>query len=74
MESAYILINTETGKEYEVYNAVKEMKGAVEVQIVYGLYDIVMKVESPDSDGIRELIKVIRDLKDIKSTLTLIAV
>jgi len=74
MESAYILVNTETGKEYEVYNAVKEMKGVIEVQIVYGLYDLVMKVESPDPDGIRELIKVIRDLPDIKSTLTLIAV
>ncbi len=74
MTSAYILINTEAGYEYSVYEVLKDIKGVVETTIVYGVYDIVLKTETSGDDQLKEIIDKIRKTDKIKSTLTLIGI
>jgi DNA-binding Lrp family transcriptional regulator len=69
---AYILINTEIGDEEKVYNALKETDGVLEVHIVYGVYDIVAKLQAEDTDGLRGIVEKIRKKAGLRSTLTLI--
>ena len=69
---AYILINTEIGDEEKVYTALKETEGVLEAHIVYGVYDIVAKVQAEDTDGLRGIVEKIRKKSGLRSTLTLI--
>ncbi len=69
---AYILINTEIGDEEKVYHALKETDGVLEVHIVYGVYDIVAKLQAEDTDGLRGIVEKIRKKAGLRSTLTLI--
>jgi DNA-binding Lrp family transcriptional regulator len=69
---AYILINTEIGDEDKVFDALKDMDGVVETHIVYGVYDIVAKVQADDTEGLRKIVEFIRKKAGLRSTLTLI--
>ena len=75
MATAFVLINAEIGAESEV---LKELKGIPEVKeahMVYGVYDIIARVET---DTMQELKDVIswksRRLDKVRSTLTMIVV
>lgn len=74
MTLAYILINTEAGNEYNVYETIKNIKGVIETNIVYGVYDIVLKAETDGDDQLKEIIDKIRKVDKIRSTLTLIGI
>ena len=71
--TAIVLINTDPGGEEEVYNKLKGMNEVSETYIVYGVYDIVAKVDSPDMDSLRNFISNnIRKLPKVRSTRTMI--
>ncbi|WP_240931132.1 Lrp/AsnC family transcriptional regulator [Acidianus sulfidivorans] len=71
--SAIVLINTDAGAEEEVYERLKEMKEITEAYIVYGVYDIVAKIELQDMDSLRNFVSsTIRKLPKVRSTLTMI--
>ncbi|MEM2944430.1 MAG: Lrp/AsnC ligand binding domain-containing protein [Methanomassiliicoccales archaeon] len=73
MPSAIILINTEVGKEGEVMTALSNIQGVSEVYLVYGVYDIVSKIESDRMEDLEAIISnQIRKITGIRSTLTLI--
>jgi len=47
----------------------------MEVQGVYGAYDIIAKIENPNREKLREIIiSNIRKLKHVRSTLTLMGI
>jgi len=70
---AYVLLNTELGKEPEVIQA---MKGATEIKNIYslyGIYDVIVEVEAETMDKVKEVVfNKIRRLDNVKSTITLI--
>ena len=70
---AYVLLNTELGKEPEVVQA---MKGAIEIKKIYslyGIYDILVEVEAETMEKVKEVVfNRIRRLDQVKSTITLI--
>lgn len=71
METAYVMINCEMGAEGTIIEAVKSIDSVKEVLGVFGNYDIVVKIECPDVDGIRETIaKQIRQLGKVQCTTT----
>jgi len=73
MAMAYVLINSEVGKEDEVIAQLRKMEGVNEVNFVYGVYDIVTKVETDDVKKLKEVVIArIRRLDFVKSTLTMI--
>lgn len=75
MSSSYVLINTETGFEDEVLKELKKMPNIKEAYVVYGVYDIVAKLEADDMNKLKELVALgIRRLERVRSTLTMIVI
>jgi DNA-binding Lrp family transcriptional regulator len=78
MPTAYILINYDIGKkknEQDAVNRLKNVPGVVEVNLVNGVYDIVVKITSDALDSLKETItRNIRTIDIIRSTMTLILI
>ncbi len=73
METAYILIVSETGSEQHVIEKILMIDEIKEVNRVWGAYDVVAKVVGPTSDAVREIITgKIRMIEGIKTTVSLI--
>ena len=73
MPNAFVLLNTQIGREENIIRDLKNLEEVKEVFRVYGVYDIIAKVESDTMDKVKETITwKIRKFKGVKSTLTLI--
>jgi len=73
--SAIILVQTEIGAESRVMEDLLKIPEVKEVYIVYGTYDIVVKVEAEALEKIRDIVtNKIRKLPDIRTTVTMIVV
>ncbi|MBD3190922.1 MAG: Lrp/AsnC family transcriptional regulator [Candidatus Heimdallarchaeota archaeon] len=74
MAKAYVLINSEIGGEQEVVEQLKELPEVVEVSVVYGVYDVIVKLEAETMETLKELItSKVRHLNKVRSTMTMIA-
>ncbi len=75
MPSAYVLINTEIGAEDEVLKSLRKIDAVKEAYIVYGVYDIIAKIDAESMDKLKEIVTWhIRRLDKVRSTLTMIIV
>jgi DNA-binding Lrp family transcriptional regulator len=73
MDEVFICINTEIGSEKKVKKELIKIKGIKDVYILYGVYDIIAKLQAPSTVKIKEIItKKVRRIKDVRSTLTMI--
>ncbi|MGA2574070.1 MAG: Lrp/AsnC ligand binding domain-containing protein [Candidatus Methanomethylicaceae archaeon] len=73
MPLAFVLLNVETGVEKEVLENIKKIPEVKASYVVYGVYDIVVMLESDTLDKLRETItKKIRGLDKVRSTMTMI--
>lgn len=72
---AFVLINAELGSEEDLARELRKIEGVSEVYIVYGVYDIIAKVEADSMEKVKEIITwKIRRLPKVRSTLTMITV
>ena len=75
MPLAIVLINAEIGSEDEVVKELRKLGNIKESYTVYGVYDIVAKVEAESMDKLKEIVTwKIRRLDKVRSTLTMIVV
>ena len=75
MALAFVLVNTEIGSESKVVKSLRKIEAVKEAFTVYGVYDIVAKVESETMENLKEIIKhKVRKQGKVHSTLTLIVV
>ena len=75
MPVAFVLINAEIGSEDEVVTELRKLSNVRESYVVYGVYDIVAKVEAESMDKLKEIVTwKIRRLDKVRSTLTMIVV
>jgi DNA-binding Lrp family transcriptional regulator len=75
MPLAFVLINAEIGSEDEVVGELRKISNVKESYVVYGVYDIVAKVEAESMDKLKEIVTwKIRRLDKVRSTLTMIVV
>lgn len=75
MPVAFVLINAEIGSEDEVVTELRKIVNVKESYVVYGVYDIVAKVEADSMDKLKEIVTwKIRRLDKVRSTLTMIVV
>ena len=75
MVSAYVLINCDIGSQEDVISHLKTIDGVKEVHGTFGVYDIMVKIESDNHDTLRDTITwKIRKIKRIRSTLTLMII
>lgn len=72
MPLAFVLINAEIGSEAEVLKELRKLSNVKEAYLVYGVYDIVAKVEADAMDNLKEIIaSKVRKLSKVRSTLTM---
>jgi len=70
---AFILVNTEVGREHEIAEKIRRLgSGIAEVVVTYGQFDLVVKIEVDDFRRLDELVTKIRELDGVTSTITLI--
>ena len=80
MSTAYVLLNSDLGSDETIISKVKEILDNEEnikyaVQGVYGVYDIVLKVTSDNSEKLRSVItNKIRKIDKVQSTLTMMVI
>jgi DNA-binding Lrp family transcriptional regulator len=68
---AFVFINVEPGSETEVLERLREVPEVKESYLVFGVYDLVAKVETDAMDRLKEVITwKIRKLDKVRSTLT----
>ena len=73
MPSAFVMINTEVGAEKEVLERLRKITDIKESYAVFGIYDIVAKIEADSMEKLKEIIDWrIRRLDKVRSTLTMI--
>ena len=73
MSVAFVLLNVNLGAEGEVLTKMREIEGVKDAYQVYGVYDIMAKVE--DSAKLMDVLQGrLRKLENVRSALTLMAV
>jgi DNA-binding Lrp family transcriptional regulator len=78
--TAYVLLNSDLGSDETIISKVKgildnEDKVTYEVQGVYGVYDIVLKISSENTENLRSVItNKIRKIDKVQSTLTMMVI
>ena len=80
MSTSYILINSDLGTDESIIVKIKEIlanEKEIEYQIqgVYGVYDIILKLSSDNVDNLRSTItNKIRKITSVQSTLTMMVI
>lgn len=81
MPTTYILLNSDLGSDVEIIKQIKEILDKegksvqYEVQGVYGVYDIIVKITSDSMDHLRNIItNKIRKIDKVYSTLTMMVI
>ena len=74
--TAYVLLNSDLGSDESIITEVKGiLEGEYEVQGVYGVYDIVLKLTADDTNKLRSVItNKIRKIGKVQSTLTMMVI
>ena len=80
MPTSYILINSDLGTDESIITKIKGILGdenniQYEIQGVYGVFDIVLKLSSDDINTLRSTItNKIRKITSVQSTLTMMVI
>jgi len=75
MAIAYVLINCNMGSEGSIIDDLKSITEVKNVNGVFGAYDVIVEVQTPSVDKLRETITMkIRKIDGVRTTLTLMAV
>jgi len=69
---AYVLISTVPRASYDVKERLVGMSGVKEAHVVFGQYDVIAKIEVPDSESLGAVVfNGIRSMDEVISTTTL---
>ena len=74
MPLAFLLINADLGSEDEVVGELRKIPNVKEFYNVYGLFDIVAKVEAESVEKLKVVTLKIKRLEKVRSILTMIVV
>jgi DNA-binding Lrp family transcriptional regulator len=72
--NAFVLINCSLGSEAKVMDHIQDLEYVDKAYRVYGVYDIIVKINATDKEDLQRKVLLIRRLDDIKSTLTLLEI
>ena len=79
MSTAYVLLNSDLSSDSSIIDEIKPILQdedvQYEVQGVYGVYDIVLKLSSDNAENLRAIItNRIRKISKVQSTLTMMVI
>jgi len=70
---AFVFMNIDAGGEQEVLKELRTIQYVKEAHLVYGVYDLVARVEAETMDKLKEIVTwKVRRLDKVRSTLTTI--
>jgi len=70
---AFVFMNIDTGGEQDVLKALRSVENVKEAHLVYGVYDLVARIEAETMDKLKEVVTwKVRRLEKVRSTLTTI--
>jgi len=78
--TAYVLLNSDLGSDESIISEVKQLLDGeseikYEVQGVYGVYDVVLKITADDTNVLRSMISnKVRKIGKVQSTLTMMVI
>jgi DNA-binding Lrp family transcriptional regulator len=73
MPMAFVFMNIDTGGEQEVLNQLRGIPNVKEAYLVYGVYDLVARIEADTMENLKEIVTwKVRRLDKVRSTLTTI--
>jgi len=78
--TAYVLLNSDLGTDESIISEVRQLLDGeseikYEVQGVYGVYDVVLKITADDTNVLRSMItNKIRKIGKVQSTLTMMVI
>lgn len=72
---AFVLVNVEIGAESKIIAELRSVPEIIEAWVVYGVYDIVLKVKADNPETLKEAVSErIRKIDGVRNTLTLIPI
>jgi len=69
---AYFMAIVKKGTEHEVAGKLRKLSGVTEVVVTYGLYDVVVRIETSNLSQLDALITEMRKIEEIVQTSTLV--
>jgi DNA-binding Lrp family transcriptional regulator len=73
MPMAYVLINTEPKHMENVVSTLEKLDAVVEIFPVYGVYDVVAKVQADTMEKLKDIVTwKVRSLDEVRSTITML--
>ena len=73
MPMAFVFMNIDAGGEQEVLKELRSIENVKEAHLVYGVYDLVARIEAETMDRLKEIVTwKVRRLDKVRSTLTTI--
>ena len=73
MPMAYVLINTEPKNMEKVVATLEELDSVVEIFPVYGVYDVIAKIQAETMGKLKDIVTwKVRSLDDVRSTITML--
>lgn len=73
MATAHVLLNCDIGYEQSIIEKLKPIECIKEIRGILGAYDIIVKLECPTNERLREIITwKIRKIQQVRSTITLL--
>jgi DNA-binding Lrp family transcriptional regulator len=80
LPTSYVLINSNLGTDVQIIKEIKELLAnqndvKLEIQGVYGVYDIIVKLSSDNGEKLRSIVTdEIRKIENVQSTLTMLVI
>ena len=73
MPMAYVLINTEPKNMETVVATLEKLDSVVEIFPVYGVYDVVAKIQAETMEKLKDFVTwKVRSLDNVRSTITML--
>ena len=73
MPMAYVLINTEPKYMENVVSTLEKLDAVVEIFPVYGVYDVVAKIQAETMEKLKDIVTwKVRSLDQVRSTITML--
>jgi DNA-binding Lrp family transcriptional regulator len=70
MTLAFVFVNCMIDQAASVERAAKNVRGVLEAHTTTGIYDLILKVQAEDESKFQELIRKVKRVSGVTSTLT----